>query len=490
MKTVETGTAHQPVGADAPGIPNGACGSLVRALAVCVGVLSLALASEPARADDFDRLLHSAGSSGTVSVLVTGWHAITGGEADQGSSGGGLVAITGDEFVKKLEGSSRGLSVTRRYRNFPVLAMEMDTDALQAAKAHGSGVEIWEDPVLEPLLSQSVDMVGAREVWSQGYTGRGRYVVVIDTGVDAHHPFLAGERVLEGCYADVCPNGASTMLGRGAAAPVGSHGTHVAGIIVGGTAWGDFAGVAPGLHLIMINVHNRAGPGMNGRNILAALDKILTVAKRFPGAIGAVNMSLGAGRDRSGPCYSQIWSVAAEQFLEVGVPVVVAAGNDSSEQRAAPVGFPACIEGFISVGAVTKSGHVAAYSNSGPALDLMAPGSGIQSSVVETGSDRYGRMSGTSMAAPHVAAAMALLKQAAPHRSVEDLLQMLKSTGRSIWDSRSGIDARLIDIGEVFRDFGLAAAGSGAESDVAPELQWEEDSGTDGGNTGWTSVTE
>ena len=170
--------------------------------------------------------------------------------------------------------------------------------------------------------------------------------------------------------------------------------------------------------------------------------------------------------------------------------MVVAAGNDSSEQRAAPVGFPACIEGFISVGAVTKSGSVADYSNSGPTLDLMAPGSGIQSSVVETGSDRYGRMSGTSMAAPHVAAAMALLKQAAPHRPVEDLLGMLKSTGRSIWDSRSGIDARLIDVGEVFRDFGLAAAGSGADSDVAPELQWDEDSETDGGNAGWTSVTE
>ena len=249
MKTVASGVAHEPVEAEAPGIPYRARRNLAWVLAVCVALLGLAPVAEPARADDFDRLLHSAESSGTVSVLVTGWHAITGDEADQGSSGGGLVAITGDEFVKKLEGSSRGLSVTRRYRNFPVLAMEMDTDALEAAKAHGSGVEIWEDPVLEPLLSQSVDMVGAREVWSQGYTGRGRYVVVIDTGVDAHHPFLAGERVLEGCYADVCPNGASTMLGRGAAAPVGSHGDacrrhHRWRLGVGGLRWRG-AGVAP-----------------------------------------------------------------------------------------------------------------------------------------------------------------------------------------------------------------------------------------------------
>ena len=146
------------------------------------------------------------------------------------------------------------------------------------------------------------------------------------------------------------------------------------------------------------------------------------------------------------------------------------------------------------VGAVTKSGSVAAYSSSGPVLDLTAPGSGIRSSIAAAGDGRYGRMSGTSMAAPHVAAAMALLKQAAPNRSVDDLPWMLKSTGpgpgRRIRDSRNGVNARLIDIGDAFRDFGLAEASAGPDSATPPELQWDEEPGTDGGNTGWTTVTK
>ena len=448
--------------------------SFLAALLVAVAHLP---AAGPALADDFERLLRSAESGGTVPALVTGWRAITGDEPAQGSRGEGLVAITGDEFVKRLEGASARLAVTRRYENLPVLAMEMDRAALRAAKAYGGKVEVWDDPVLEPLLDESASLVGAPQAWRKGYSGRGLAVAVIDDGADTRHPFLAGRTVFEACFADVCPNGRPEMIERGAAFPAGSHGTHVAGIVLGGAVDEDLAGVGPDLRLIIINVANRNRRGMSGRNILAALDVVLTLARRYPGVIGAVNMSLGAPREAPGVCPSRIWDLASRLFREVGVPVVVASGNDSEEDRAAPVGFPACVEGFVSVGAVTKSKEVASFSNSGPTLDLLAPGVDIRSSVVKGGGG--GRLErgfdswpGTSMAAPHVAAAFAILKQASPHSSVDELLGVLERTGPEIRDRRSGGRAAgLIDLGRAIERLGPAAAGSSAPP--VPQLTLE-----------------
>lgn len=415
-----------------------------------VAATALLLAAVAADGDDFDLLSATAQSRGAVSVLVTGWHPITGDMAPQGSSGDAMVAITGDEFVEDLRTASDQVAVTRLYDNLPVLAMTMDGAALRRAKSQ-SGVELWEDPVLRPLLSESTEMVGASEAWRRDYTGVGVVVAVIDDGVDIEHPFFGHRVILEACFADRCPNGRRRMIGRGAAQPVGTHGTHVAGIVLGRARPDGLSGVGPALHLVMINVSNRDAGGMSGSSIVAALDLIITLAKYNPGVIGAVNMSLGAPRDASGVCRSRVWDLVSTLLRQHDVAVAVASGNDSSGSHAEPVGFPACVEGFIGVGAVSKAADVADFSNSGPTLELLAPGVEILSSVVGSSGGRmtrgFARLSGTSMAAPHVAAALALLHQAAPGSTVAERVRALQETGRRVTDARSGIAASLIDVG-------------------------------------------
>ena len=473
---------------------------------VMVSIVVLALcAAGPAAADDFDLLVQDARSQGTVSVLVTGWHAITGDQLqlqlDQGSVGDGLIAITGDEFVEHVQTASSEAVVTRRYENLPVLAMRMDPTALQTAKSYGDDVEVWEDPVLEPLLAESTRLVGADAAWRRGYTGEGVAVAVIDDGVDAGHPFLSGRVIFEGCFADRCPNGQRAMIGPGAAAPVGPHGTHVSGIVLGRSSTDALSGVGPDLRLIIISVANRDSRGMSGNGILAALDVVLTLARKNPGMIGAVNMSLGAPRNASGVCHLKVWDLVSDLYQKVGVPVAVASGNDSDGDHAQPVGFPACVAGFISVGAVTKEARVASFSNSGSTLDLLAPGVAIRSSVTELsgGSRRRGFDSwpGTSMAAPHVAGALALLMQAAPLSSVAERLRALKETGRPIRDPRNGVIAELINVDRAIEylhgtSSNESGTGSGSSPTPTPAPQPPADSEPpqqDDKEDQWTSVT-
>ncbi|MGD9755786.1 MAG: S8 family serine peptidase, partial [Acidimicrobiia bacterium] len=147
------------------------------------------------------------------------------------------------------------------------------------------------DLLLAPALDRSTVQLGATTAWAAGFTGAGRAVAVIDSGVDGTHPALAGRVVAEACFSNnACPNGQSTMIGAGAARPCSwgdgcEHGTHVAGVV---GANGTSRGVAPDVSIVAIQVFSPATgascggaascPRARTSDVLAALDHVNQLA--------------------------------------------------------------------------------------------------------------------------------------------------------------------------------------------------------------------
>ncbi|MEU7837312.1 S8 family serine peptidase [Nonomuraea sp. NPDC049129] len=156
---------------------------------------------------------------------------------------------------------------------------------------------------------------------------------------------------------------------------------------------------------------------------LAGLEKVRELNGELP--IVAANLSLGGGRNTA-PCDGDPRKLAIDNLLAAGVATVVAAGNDGYTDA---ISAPACVSSAIAVGSTTNEDAVSSFSNRGPLLDLFAPETDIISSVP---GDAWRSMSGTSMAAPHVAGSLAVLRQAFPNASVTELESMLKENGRSI----------------------------------------------------------
>jgi subtilisin family serine protease len=282
-----------------------------------------------------------------------------------------------------------------------------------------------------PMENWGLDKIGAKTSWSAfGVTGRGVRIGHLDTGVDATHPDLAGKVA---AWAEFDGNG-----NRIASAPhdSGIHGTHTAGILVGGSASGAPIGVAPGAKLVSAMVLN----GTSGTllQVLAGMQWVLDPDGNPATDDGAqvLSMSLGA------PGQYQIFEDVTNRLVAAGVLPVFAVGNSGAGNADAP----ANCSGAVAVGATMYSDAVATFSGGGRVTwegrvyvkpDIAAPGYGIPSSIP---GGRYQTMSGTSMATPHVAGAAALLLEANPRLSVERLREVLTSTARDLGDP--GVDAR------------------------------------------------
>jgi subtilisin family serine protease len=233
------------------------------------------------------------------------------------------------------------------------------------------------------------------------------------------------------------------MFGAGAARPLGTHGTHVAGIIAGHSD--KLSGVAPEAGLVAVQVFSGGGEDSRAHDhdVLAGLDYIvqLVVERHLP--IAAVNLSLGGG-GYTKPCDDSVFEATAKTLVQAGVVVVAAAGNGG---RADKLAEPACAPHIVSVGAIDKQGAVVTeFSDSAPFLTILAPGKKILSSMGAPGPITYETDDGTSMAAPHVAAAFALLRQAMPDAAPEDLIRRLLADAPRVTDPRNGLKLPMLRI--------------------------------------------
>lgn len=277
------------------------------------------------------------------------------------------------------------------------------------ARAAGalSGVEkIWLDRKIKPALTGSVPQIAAPAAWAAGYDGSGTTVAVLDTGVDATHPDLAGKVAAR-----------QDFTGQDAAGDPHGHGTHVADTIAGAGVEGG-KGVAPGARLVDGRVLDASGQGQ----LSWVIDGMEWAAAEQHAQI--VNMSLSSP-EPGGPVSDALATLAREH----GTLFVVAAGNDGCEFC---VGSPGDAPEALTVGAVDKQDALAPFSSRGPITATQAVKPDVTAPGVDITAARAGgglvAMSGTSMATPHVAGAAALLHQARPNLTGGELKALLMAT--------------------------------------------------------------
>ncbi|MGP2438891.1 S8 family peptidase, partial [Streptomyces sp. JW3] len=387
---------------------------------------------------------------------------------------GGTVrvnVVTGNRT--DLSSAATAGETLQTFRSLPIVTLKVDGAGLDTLAAQPGVVSVTEDTPVPPSLDQSVPLIGGDRAAAAGMTGAGSAVAILDTGVATSHPFLGDRVVAEACISpadadysasSLCPDGedeeegpgtADAAAGECAAIAACQHGTHVAGIAAGdgtGITGAPASGVAPGADIVAIQVFSKftseayCGTGATPCVLsftsaqIAALEKVLEFEQSGVPVVAA-NLSLGSGRYATA-CDGDPRALAIEALLADGVATVVAAGNNGYGDA---VNAPGCVGSAITVGSTTDDDQLSSFTNRGALLDVFAPGTGIVSSVP---GDGYASKNGTSMAAPHVTGALAVLREAHPGKSVASLESLLKATGKPI--AYTGASTPRIDIGEAF----------------------------------------
>ncbi|HEY9897815.1 MAG TPA: S8 family serine peptidase [Pantanalinema sp.] len=331
-------------------------------------------------------------------------------------NGYGTRAVQGLRMVQAVE----GLSNTRVYTvpagstvEETLAQLRRDANVIYAEPDyiyHATEIRsqaVTNDPMREQLWG--LEKIQAPQAWDTTRGDAAVTVAVVDTGVDYNHEDLAGQ-VIKG--PDFGNNDNDPMDDQG-------HGSHVAGTIA---ALGDngkgVVGIAYKTRILAIKVL-----GSDGSGSTSAIAQGILKAQEMGARI--INLSLG------GPQEASVLKDAIDQVTAKGVLCVVASGNDGKTTPNYPAAYP----NALSVGATDQSDKRTSFSNHASSVDIAAPGLDILSSTGGT----YKKLSGTSMASPHVTGAAALLLAKYPSLTPQQLRDALTQSGDGVSGFSNGI---------------------------------------------------
>ena len=393
-----------------------------------------------------------------------------------------------DEYVASLGGK-----VTRAYATLDMRAISIPASSLEALAVDDNvdWLSLDDEMSVTSTAHQAMNVPTSASP-NAGYTGSNVGIAVLDTGVASHGDLgnnIIQYSFLNGAYpVPEIVNGEVVTQNNSAREDLFGHGTHVAGILTGSGASsnGSHDGIAKQAPLLSLQVLNGAGSGSMS-DVMAALDWLLVYGSYFD--IKVVNLSLGKGISESNTTDPLV--IAVENLWDAGIVVVVAAGNDGFS-GSMTINSPANSRKVITVGSLTDSGtgtdysddFVSSFSSTGPTVgdlvmkpDLVAPGNRIVAAIpdesllgtylptrligcikilgISTCEDAYLEMSGTSMATPRVAAAVALMLEKDPTLTPATVKARLMRSARKLDAPPTAIGAGLLDVDAALNDTGV-----------------------------------
>lgn len=277
------------------------------------------------------------------------------------------------------------------------------------------------------IMPWGIDRIGAKSVWALGKTGNNVRIGIIDTGISSTHPDLIGN--IKGGVSEVN----YTLYWN----DDNGHGTHVAGVVAAVNNTVGVVGGAPAADIYAVKVLDRRGSGYLS-------DVIDGIDWSIANGMHVINLSLGANAD------VQSLHDAVIRAYKAGIVIVAAAGNSG-----ASVSYPAAYPETIAVAATDFLDSAPYWSSQGSEVSLAAPGVSIYSTYKGT---KYAYMSGTSMAAPHVAAAAALVLERATDTAFNGdgaCTSAYDANCNSAWDPnevKMKLQDTAIDLGAAGRD--------------------------------------
>ena len=385
------------------------------------------------------------------------------------TAGGGAVSNAANYVSGRLGGTASNIRPLGRVSG---VSAEITAEALDRLREDPNVALVTRDIPVPPVLFDSVASTGASRYHQRGLRGAGFNVAVLDTGVEKPHRSLGVSVVTEACFStaksdvfkvkSLCPQGLDAFLQPGAAGGCPrdvsgcDHGTHVAGIVAGhdmAIPGKSFGGVAPAAGVVAVQVftlfEEPSQCSGEQRCVLSFTSDQLRALewvyrRRDELKIAAINMSLGSGYFDANCDTTSPLTEIIERLRSKQIATIIAAGNETFFDG---ISEPACISHAISVSALKRDGELdVSYSNVAPFVTTAAPGTDITSTIFNS---EYGTKSGTSMAAPHVAAAFALLRQQNPRMTVKELEQLLKGASVPVTDPRTGTTVGRMDLAKL-----------------------------------------